>query len=316
MLQLRQLKIFLAAAESLSFTAASKRVHLSQPSVTEQIQALEQAVGQQLFVRSNNRLTLTPAGERLASRARDLLAMAEDTLKSVRNESIGQTRSIRVAAPQSLCTSLLIPLLADYAGLRPETQIVVQERHSEATTQAVQDGTADLGLIHGWPADNTRLRISVVTRDEPVVVLPAGHPLQETETVSPEELSRFPLLATEQGCRYRGYLDLLLQEAPVRPRISGVSESVPALVEMVSRGMGISVLPRMAVTASAGRARIELRALSTTREGLPICLLTPDRDPLDHLAEFIQMIRLVMSGSDQPVPALDMQHGAGRIAVA
>ncbi|MCH1998354.1 LysR family transcriptional regulator, partial [Achromobacter xylosoxidans] len=66
MFQLRQLKTFVAAAETLSFTQAARRVHLSQPSVTEQVRALEEAVGQPLFIRHNNRLQLTPAGERLA----------------------------------------------------------------------------------------------------------------------------------------------------------------------------------------------------------------------------------------------------------
>ncbi|WP_434106210.1 LysR family transcriptional regulator [Paraburkholderia caffeinilytica] len=83
MFQLRQLKIFLAAAETLSFTRAAKQVHLSQPSVTEQVRALKQSVGQPLFIRKNNRLMLTAAGERLAGRARELLAMADNTFRVV-----------------------------------------------------------------------------------------------------------------------------------------------------------------------------------------------------------------------------------------
>src|SRR3546814_12829042 len=94
MFQLRQLKIFVAAVEALSFTKAAKQVHLSQSSVTEQVQALEQSIGQPLFIRKNNRLQLTPAGERLEIRARELLAMAEDTFREIRDNVNGQQSTI------------------------------------------------------------------------------------------------------------------------------------------------------------------------------------------------------------------------------
>lgn len=315
MFQLRQLKIFLAAAETLSFTKAARRVHLSQPSVTEQVQALEQSVGQALFVRRNNRLTLTAAGEKLATRARELLAMADDTFRVVRDNLEEQGGTIRVAAPQTLCTSLLIPVLTRFVDRHPGTQVVIQERNSSATAQAVLDGTADLGLVHGWPANDANLQADLIARDMPVVVMPPGHALSRAVDVRPDALAAFPLIVTMEGCRYREYLEALLQEAPVRPSIRGIADSVPALVQMVSAGLGVSILPKMAVDSAEAAARVEWRALSTSGDGLPICLLTTDRQPVRHVAAFIDMVRLATASSDEPMPAFDVKNRAGDVAV-
>lgn len=316
MFQLRQLKIFVAAVETLSFTKAAKRVHLSQPSVTEQVRALEESVGQALFIRHNNRLQLTAAGEKLASRARELLALADDAFLQVRDNVGDPGGTIRVAAPQTLCTSVLVPQLLRFAGMHPETQVAVQERNSMATAQAVLKGTADLGLVHGWPANDANLRAEVIARDMPVVVLPPGHPLSQASDIRPEALAAFPLIATMEGCRYREYLEALLQEASVRPHIRGVADSVPALMQMVSAGLGVSILPRMAMDPAVTAARVQWRPLSTTGEGLPICLLTLHGKPGRQAAAFIEMIRHAATRSDEPMPAIDMKHAAGRVAVA
>lgn len=346
MFQLRQLKIFIAAVETLSFTQAAKRVHLSQPSVTEQVRALEETVGQPLFIRQNNRLQLTSAGEKLAIRARELLALADDTFREVRDNAADPAGTIRVAAPQTLCTSILVPQLLHFAAAHPDAQVAVQERNSQATAQAVLNGTADLGLVHGWPASDANLHVEVITRDMPVVVFPPGHPLSlSSDRITPEALAPFPLIVTMEGCRYREYLEALLQEAPARPRIRGVADSVPALIQMVSAGLGVSILPRMAMNSAGTMSdlsgavtrssetepglsggvtkpteippRVEWRPLATSSgEGLPICLLTQPRQPARHVAAFIEMIRLAATQSDEPMPAIHMQHRAGRVAIA
>jgi DNA-binding transcriptional LysR family regulator len=87
-------------------------------------------------------------------------------------------------------------------------------------------------------------------------------------------------------------------------------------MQMVAAGLGVSILPRMALDPAATAARIQWRPLSTGGEGLPICLLTLHRAPTRQVAAFIEMIRLAATASDEPMPAVDMQHGAGRIAIA
>src|SRR5689334_4927530 len=106
MFQLRQLRTFVAAAETLSFTRAAERVHLTQPSVTEQIRALEDAVGRPLFARQGNTLALTDAGSKLLARARELLAMANDTFHAVKGDAAGTAASLTLVAPETLALTI------------------------------------------------------------------------------------------------------------------------------------------------------------------------------------------------------------------
>lgn len=316
MLQLRHLRTFLAAAETLSFTQAAQRVHLSQPSVTEQIQALEHSVGQALFLRSNNRLTLTSAGQRLAERARELLTMADDALRAARNEaSDTEPVTLQVAAPQALCLGLLVPVIAAHAVSHAGLRVALLERHSAATAKAVLDGEVDLGVVHGWPAaGDDMLQADVIARDRPVVVMPAGHALAELAQVEPTALANAPLIVTTPGCRYRAHLESLLLHAATPPAYRAEADSVPAMLRMVAAGLGVAVLPARAV-GQHDVDSIVVRPLAGAGDGLPICLLRRrDRPMRRAVAEFAR--RLSESASDQPMPAFDVQHGTGRVAVA
>jgi DNA-binding transcriptional LysR family regulator len=316
MFQLRQLKTFLAAAETLSFTKAAQKVHLSQSSVTEQIQTLEASIGRPLFIRSNNRLSLTPTGRGLVERARGLLAVAEEAFDAVRDNVDVPAGTIRVAAPQTLCSSLLLPLLAVHARQYPTTRVVVQERNSAATARAVLDGAADLGVVHGWPGgDDHELQIELIARDRALVVLPPGHALCGATDVTPASLAAYPLIVTAPGCRYRTYIEALLQHAPVRPFLRGEADSVPSLLQMVGAGLGVAVLPGRAVERSAAGS-LEVRPLSGA-EGLPICLLVRRHQVArPQVAAVAAAVRLAAAGSDEPVAAVDVQHRAGGVAVA
>jgi DNA-binding transcriptional LysR family regulator len=317
MFQLRHLKTFLAAAETLSFTQAAQRVHLSQPSVTEHILALEESLKQPLFIRSNNRLTLTDAGRQLATRARDLLAMAEDTLRSVRDGEAASTQPVTVAAPQTLCARIAAPAVAALADADPSARIAIREANSKASVQAVVDGSADLGLLHGWPAADAKVQARLLARDAPVVVMPQGHALAACAEVAPSMLARFPLVATSAGCRYREYLDGLVQSASTRPALRAEAESVTSLLQLVAGGVGLAVLPRMAAASAAGALELEMRDLHGAGEGLPICLLTPATRPLrEGAARLVEQICRVILASDQPVSALDVQDLPGGVAVA
>jgi DNA-binding transcriptional LysR family regulator len=314
MFQLRHLRTFLAAAETLSFTRAGALVHLTQPSVTEQIRSLEHAVGRALFIRQNNRLELTAVGEALAVRARELLALADDTLQAVRGEDGLPAAALRLAAPAALCAGLLAPLASRLLGRQPSLRLVLQERHSAATAEAVAEGAVDLGVVHGWP-QHDGVRAEKIGLDHPVAVLPAGHALAGVERVAVPALAAWPLLLTGSGCRYRAYLEGLLAQASAPPRIRAEAGDVRSLMQMVEHGLGIAVLPSCAVPAAIGGQGLLTRPLDAAAQGLPVCLLVRTGATLGRPATaFLSMLR--EHCSDQPVAAFDVQHRAGRVAVS
>jgi len=311
MFQLRHLKTFLAAAETLSFTRAAQQVHLSQPSVTEQIQALEHSVGRPLFLRQNNSLSLTEAGESLRGHAQALLRMADDTLRLMREGEIegdnGLQGTLTLAAPQTLCTSLLGPQLAMLGEAHPRLQLALRERNSAETARAVSEGAVDLGLVHGRPREARGLKVETIARDRPVLLMPEAHPLACEASVAPAAIAGFALVQTAEGCRYREYLDALLLGATVRPRARAEAESVAGLAGMVAAGLGLAVLPRLAALAACRHAPLQMRPLIGADDGLPICLLSAEGIPARAAAlALAERLRAACADSDEPMPALDM----------
>ncbi len=142
-----------------------------------------------LLIRHNNRQELTVAGE--------LLALTDDALHEMRGNSDDPVGTIRVAAPQTLCTSLLMPQLLHFAASPPGVRAEVQEQ----TSQALLGGTVDLGVVHGWPAPDADLQSEVIAWDTPVLVTPSGHPRAHAGEIGPEAMAALPLVVTMPGCR-------------------------------------------------------------------------------------------------------------------
>jgi DNA-binding transcriptional LysR family regulator len=275
---------------------------------------LEQWAGTQLVLRSRAPVALTPAGERLVVRARELLALADDALQDIRSGEDGAAGALCVAAPQSLCAALLAPLGARLARTLPALRLAIQECNSADTADAVRQGSVQLGLVHGRPRDEAGLHIEVIARDQPVAVMAEGHPLAAHDAVPLHALAATPLVATSAGCRYRDYLDTLLLQADEPPTIRAEADGVPSLLRMVHAGLGAAVLPRRSIDAGWA-ARLALRPLAAAADGLPICLLTRAgsvRSPA--LAALIDSLQ--QAASDEAVAALDMEHGARGVAIA
>lgn len=318
MFQLRQLRTFVAAAETLNFTRAAERVHLTQPSVTEQIRALEDAVGRPLFTRQNNALALTDAGGKLLTRARELLAMADDTLHAVKGDAPSPSANLTLVAPETLALTIFTPVMAAYAQRYPDARLTLLTRNSAQTQSTVQDGLADLGLLHGLPAHAPSLTSEVLSSDAPVLVVPSGHPLAGCQSVSINGLAEMRLGATAPGCTYRAYLEALLQSGRDLPAISFEAESVRGLVGMVAAGLGVCVLPHLAFWSALPGPGVKAVRLEGAVRDLPVCLVRParmrGREPL-HISGFVGMLREQVLGLDQAVPTVDMQHGPRGVAV-
>jgi DNA-binding transcriptional LysR family regulator len=315
-MQLRQLKTFLAAAQTLNFTRAAARVHLSQPSVTEQIHALEDHLGQPLFLRQHNRLALTPAGLRLVPHAQRLLAAAQEALDDMRGGT-GVPRTLRIAAPGAVGQRLVAPLLAPFAAQFSGLTLELQTLNSAATAQGVAQGQVDIGVLHGWPASARGLQVEAVARDVPVVVFQPGHRLAGQHAVTLRELQAERIVATAPGCAYRAYLDAAVQSWPAPPQLSATADSVELLLDLVAQGLGVCLLPSLAVGTPARERGLAWRRVSggEGEGGLPVCVLTPSgAGPTGAALLFIERLR--SAASHQAVPAFDMQHAAGGVAVA
>src|SRR5688500_5510406 len=139
-MQFQQLVYFVAVAETLHFTRAAERVHVSQPSLSQQIRALESELGAELFSRARGNIALTEAGETLLPLARRILADADTARLEV--QELGQLRRgrIRLGATPSLCTGLLPEVLRTFHDMYPGIRLLIEEGGSHGLVRALARG--------------------------------------------------------------------------------------------------------------------------------------------------------------------------------
>ena len=154
-MDLRQIRYFIAVAEERSFTVAARRLNLSQPPLSQQIQSLEAALGAQLLYRTSRRVELTHAGEALLARARAIqqqIKLAEDEVRSI---GAGLVGSLDIGATGSILRGRLADLLAAYRKVAPSVKMTVHEQAPALQIAALLNRTTNISLNRSIPAEDT-----------------------------------------------------------------------------------------------------------------------------------------------------------------
>jgi DNA-binding transcriptional LysR family regulator len=281
-LTLSQLRLFVAVADEGSFSAAAAALGMSQSSLSEGVQGLERSLGQPLLRRSPAGVTLTLAGERALSHARLTLEAAADLHLAV-NEQAALSGTLKVATYRSLGMHLLVPVLAALRASHPALEVRILDADTdEGGAELVQGGQADVGLIQ--LRDPTPLLTWPLLTDEYLAVLPAGRGLAPVEWA---EFSKQPFFLPGKTCG--GNVIRHLQAHGELPLdLSEISDD-DVIFSMVEHGLGLAILPRLAVLPlRPGLVALPLplplyRTLGTA--------LKPGRAGLPHIHALIQAIR-------------------------
>lgn len=254
-MDLRLLKTFQAAATSGSFTRAAETLGYAQSSVTAQMQVLEAELGAPLFDRLGRGIALTAAGRRFAPYADRLLALAEEA-RGVTAEDGNPTGTITIGAPETLCTYRLPPLLARFHGQFPHVRLVFRPSSGDDIRRGLGDGSLDVAFTLAPPMTLPGMIVEPLM-SEPVHVLVAPeHRLTSAERVEPYDLAGEPLLLTEAGCAYRRLFLRTLEESGAQPNLTIEFSSVEAIKQCAMAGMGIAVLPAVAVATEVNAGRL------------------------------------------------------------
>jgi DNA-binding transcriptional LysR family regulator len=250
-------------AEELSFSRAAARLGYVQSSVSAQVSALEQELGVPLFDRLGRRIALTDAGEVMFVYSRRLLALAEQTREAVVDASVDSgevTGSLAVSAPETLLTYRLPKLLAMFHERHPKVRLSVRPsaigRLVGSARKAVEVGRVDVAFVLDEPlgerARAADLAVETLIAENVTVIAPASHTLASSSAVLPQNLRGETVLlpeAPESGCAYRGQFERQLGSAGVVPPETMEFQSIEAIKQCVAAGMGVSVLPSVAVGA-------------------------------------------------------------------
>ncbi|MNK76001.1 HTH-type transcriptional regulator GltR [compost metagenome] len=251
-MELRNLLTFRTVAETLSFTRAAESLSYAQSSVTAQIQALEAELGVPLFERLGKRVQLTSAGNQLLGYAKKLLLLEEEARLAVTSNDEPQGPLI-IGAPESLCTYRLPAVLGKLRARHPKIQPIFRPGSCSDLRRAVAEGNLDLAFVMDLESPHPGV-VNETLLAEPIRVLAhPQHPLSASANVTASDLKEETLLHVEAGCSYRSLFERAMAEAGVRNETVIEFSSIEAIKQCAMAGMGIAVLPEVAVRDELAR---------------------------------------------------------------
>ncbi|MCW2246163.1 LysR family hydrogen peroxide-inducible transcriptional activator [Azospirillum fermentarium] len=254
---LRQLRYLVAVADTLHFGRAASACHVSQPSLSAQIQQLEDALGVALVERTQRRVLLTPAGREVVARARRILGEVSDLAAFARGAGAPLSGEVRLGVIPTLAPYYLPGVLPCLRAEHPDLKLLLREDLTGRLLDMLRAGRLD-ALILALPVDDPGLE-SAPLFDEPFhVALPAGHPLAAHESLSEDALQGERLLLLEEGHCFRDQaLAVCGFDARGGDRDGFAGTSLNTLCEMVAGRIGITLLPALA--AARAPAGVETR---------------------------------------------------------
>jgi DNA-binding transcriptional LysR family regulator len=267
-MDLRQLEIVRAIAETGSFTAAGARLHVSQSAISRQILLLEDEFHERLFVRLGRRVQITAAGEALLQLANRVFNDIRDTSASITDRQKVLTGTITIVGGMTVCLYVFPPLIKEFKKHHPQVEIKVATGGTMRLQRRVRTGQADLALLT-LPVDDPALTSVPVLREELMLVMPIGHPLANKDSVGVEALVGQPFIVFEQGSNTRRTLDEFFVREQVKPRIVTESENVEIIKSMVASGLGVAIVPFQSVereTRGGSLKVARIRAQQLVRE--------------------------------------------------
>jgi DNA-binding transcriptional LysR family regulator len=243
----RRLKVFHTVARLLSFTKAAEELHMTQPAVTFQVRQLEEYFNTRLFDRTHNKVSLTPAGERVAEFAERIFDLYDEMENRVRDLTGEISGALTIGASTTIAEYMLPALLGEFKNRYPDISLRLKVSNSEGIVSMVEQNVIDLGVVES-PVNNKNLIVEVCHDDHLVVVAAPDHELvKRGGKVSASDIVRYPFVSREEGSGTRDVIMHYLLEHKVTPSDMTFSlelGSPEAIKGAVEAGMGITILSR------------------------------------------------------------------------
>ncbi len=269
-MDLHQLRGFFEIAREGSFTRAADKLFLTQPAISLQIKALEEELGEVLFERQRKGIRMTPAGEILYGRAQEVferLEMAREEIAALQDELQGL---LVIGTSDTNCTYILPPVLQEFRTEYPRVEIDIRNRMSPEVVHLVLDNEVDFGLTT-LPVRQRSLVSETLFQRRDVLICQPDHAFGRRKYVRLQELVEYPLLALERGSTSRQLMEDAFRQTEVTPQVGMNLGSIEVIKCFVEVGMGIALVPEVAVTeeVEAGRlVAIRVRGLKARSIGL------------------------------------------------
>lgn len=243
-MNIKQVRAFLAVAQSMSFASAATQLHLSQPALSLSIKGLEDNLGGKLFTRTTRHITLTPEGEALVPIARRLLAQWENAEDEMKQRFALQLGKITIASMPSFAASLLPKAIRNYHASYPSIQVAIDDVLSDTVVEMVRNNQVELGITF---EPNTLLDLSFypLYEDRFIAILPSNHPLETNTEIHWEALLKYDFITLQRPSSVRTMIESTLNKAGIELNVAFDAHQLATVSRMVSEGMGVAVVPAL-----------------------------------------------------------------------
>ncbi len=247
-MELHQLRYFCAIAETGSFSRAAQQSHVSQPSLSQQIRKLEDELGARLFDRLGRTVRLTELGTAFLPRARAVLRDLEAARSDVVERKTSITGPLCVGAIPTIAPYFLPPVLASFSRKYPQARVTIVEEITPLLLEKLRAGSMDVAIV-ALPLHvrSHEFESFPLTAERLYAVLPKRHALGRRRAVSLGELRDNPFLLLRDGHCFREAAVAACNRARLNPNIVFESGQFSSILSMVAAGLGVSVVPAMAI---------------------------------------------------------------------
>jgi DNA-binding transcriptional LysR family regulator len=254
--EIRQLRAFVAIAESGTFTAGALRVHVTQAAISMQIRQLETEIGAKVFVRAPRHVILTEAGEHLLRRARHILREHDAALDEVAELAGAERGRLRIGSASAMVLTEQLPtILKELRKQHPAADVSVASGTSEALVDQILAGELDVAFV-SLPVDVRGIKTERLSDDQLVAIASPHHKLAKQRTISAYTLAGEKLILGERGGNTRRLIDQFFAQAGVTLRVAMELSRQQAIKRMVEEDMGVGIVPLQSVRDEVEKGRL------------------------------------------------------------
>ncbi|MFU6685343.1 LysR substrate-binding domain-containing protein [Pseudomonas aeruginosa] len=291
-MELRHLRYFIAVAEELHFGRAAERLGISQPPLSQQIQALEQEIGARLFERTNRRVELTDAGRLFLDESRQVLAQVDKAVLLARRAHLGELGELKIGFTSSAPFTSTIPSsIHAFRKAYPDVHLDLQEMSSRQVLKALLEESLQVGVIRPLALPDAVHWVELF-REPLVAVLRADHPLaagsEDGLAIAALAEEPFVFFPRSYGTGLYDQVIALTRQAGFSPRIAQEASEAMTIIGLVSAGLGVSILP-----ASFRRTRVDgvvYRTLSDPEATTAVWLVRRQNEGSPLALSFIDLV--------------------------
>jgi LysR family hydrogen peroxide-inducible transcriptional activator len=300
-MEMHQLRYAVAISRTGNFSRAAEQCHVSQPSLSQQILKLEEELGERLFDRTKREAKATPHGEVFLRRALRILEEVDAARREAEDAKHLLTGTVTIGVIPTIAPYLIPKVTASFLKRFPGVEVVVHEEPTARLLKRLHGYEVDLAIL-SIPFERDRLEIHPLLTEELMIALPREHPLARRKKLQTQDLEKERLIVMQEGHCLGDQVLGFCTRGDVKPRISFRSAQLETLQSLVHAGMGISLVPAMAVRHEHAERPV-YRSLAGKSPSRTIVVAWPGQRPPGRAAsEFFAQLRKSVKPERTAIP--------------